>query len=71
MTTQDYMPNHPLEISELKDSDIGRQVTFVHHHGEREFGVLSSWNNKWIFVRFGMGDTAAACDPQQLCWSNP
>lgn len=69
--TGGFMPNYPLTISELTDADKGRNVTFCHHHGTREHGVLSSWNDKYIFVRFGMGSTAAACDPKQLCWSNP
>ncbi len=67
------LPHYTIEISKLTDADIGRQVTFVHAGGTREFGTLHSWNNKQIFVRFGSAPRAkaAACDPQQLSWSHP
>ena len=69
--TGGMLPNYPIKIDELTEDDIGRQVTFVHHHGTREFGILSSWNDRYVFCRFSSGSTAAACDPRQLCWSNP
>ena len=55
-----------MKISDLKDSDVGRNVTYTAHHGEKEHGVISSWNDSYVFVRYGMGSTAAATDPEQL-----
>lgn len=55
-----------MKISDLKPDDVGRNVTYTAHHGEREHGVISSWNDTYVFVRYGMGSTAAATDPDQL-----
>jgi len=55
-----------MDIDELKPQDVGRNVTYTANHGEREHGVISSWNDKYVFVRYGMGSTAAATDPEQL-----
>ena len=57
-----------IPISSLLESDKGRHVIFTHHHGATETGWLSSWNDKYIFVRFTLGSTAAGCDPSQLRW---
>lgn len=58
-----------MKISDLTPSDTGRNVIYTAHHGEREEGVISSWNEKYVFVRYGMGSTAAATDPDQLEFS--
>lgn len=60
-----------IDITKLREADKGRFVIYTAHHGEREEGVLSSWNDKNIFVRYGRGSTAAATDPEQLTWSVP
>lgn len=60
-----------MNISELTDSDKGRHVIYTAHHGERESGVISSWNDRYVFVRYGMGSTAAATDPSQLEFASP
>ena len=56
----------PVEIAALTEADKGRGVIYTAHHGDRERGVLSSWSDKYVFVRFTTGCTAAACDPLQL-----
>ena len=53
-------------IINLTDADKGRGVIFHTNHGTQERGVLSSWNEHFIFARFTSGSTAAACDPRQL-----
>jgi hypothetical protein len=63
------MPDNHIRIEDLTEDDKGRHVAFVHHHGAREYGTLSSWNDQWIFCRFHSGSTAAACDPKQLEWA--
>lgn len=67
--TGGMMPEDPIRISDLTERDKGRGVLFHHHHGATERGVLSSWNDRWVFCRFsagGEGGTAMACDPRQL-----
>lgn len=55
-----------MQISNLTEKDVGRSVTYHPKHGAPEHGILSSWNEKYVFVRYTQGSTAAACDPQQL-----
>lgn len=47
----------------LTESDVGRTVIYV-RPGLAEAGTLSSYRNGLLFVRFTVGDTAAACRPQ-------
>ncbi len=51
-----------IEISKLQDSDIGRNVTYHRDFCNREFGKLSSWNDRFVFVRF-KGPNGEACEP--------
>lgn len=64
------MPANHLRIEDLTAVDEGRGVLFHHRHGGSDRGTLSSWNDHWIFCRFGHGSTAAACDPRQLTWEH-
>ncbi len=57
-----------IEIESLVDADKGRLVTYHPGHGGTEAGVISSWNDKFIFVRYTSGSTAAATDPTDLTW---
>ena len=60
-----------MNINDLKDSDVGRLAIYTAHHGERQEGTISSWNDTYVFVRYGLGSTAVATDPDQLEFSNP
>ena len=60
-----------IKLSDLKETDKGRGVIFHTNHGSLEYGIVSSWNDRYIFVRFTTGSTAAACDPEQLEFTNP
>ena len=58
-----------IDPTELTESDKGRQVIYEVPEGTArrvEFGVISSWNDKYIFVRYTHGDTAAATNPEDL-----
>ena len=59
-----------MEISKLTEADKGRGVIFSTHHGTKERGILSSWNDHYVFARFTSGSTAAACDPEQLVFEH-
>lgn len=59
----------------LDDGDVGRDVTYVPNHaggnaGHRdcERGVITSWNSRFVFVRFGSSATPKACYPFNLVW---
>jgi hypothetical protein len=58
-----------IDVATLDESCKGRGVTYVHRHGRREFGTISSWNETYIFVRFGHGVAAMACYPSDLEWT--
>ena len=70
----------PLSIPELKATDVGRQVQYTSSGGDKvEVGRITSWNDKWIFVRYFMqikptrfarnGCTSEATDPKDLEFS--
>lgn len=45
---------------------VGRLVIFTYLHGESEEGVVTSWNGRYLFVRFGGSTTSQACDPSMV-----
>lgn len=55
---------------EPKSGDEGRGVIYarLNPHRKTERGVISSWNDKYVFVRYTAGSTAAATDPADLEW---
>lgn len=66
-----------IDITKLKEVDKGRQVKYIPRHakGDRnhkdcETGIISSWSNIYIFVRFTTGSTAAGVRPQDLVFEN-
>ena len=54
-----------ITIKELTQNDIGRNVTYHREFCNREFGQLSSWNDKYVFVRF-KGPNGEACEPEDV-----
>jgi hypothetical protein len=69
-----------IDISKLTDADKGRPVTYHSHHS-MEHGRITSWNDKFIFVRYHekidlsslphrrtprTGETSEATDPKDL-----
>lgn len=54
-----------ITISNLTKEDVGRNVTYHREFCKREFGVLSSWNDKYVFVRF-KGPNGEACEPEDV-----
>lgn len=46
---------------------VGRKVVYQGGHlDDRDEGVVTSVNHKYVFARFGGGTTSAACDPASL-----
>jgi hypothetical protein len=58
-----------IPIESLTDADKGRKVVYQKWPiMRRERGVISSWNESVIFVRYGADLTAKATRPEDLEW---
>jgi len=55
-----------IAIASLSESDKGRSVVYTPRVGPREDGVITSWNDRFVFVHYRSGDTAKATDPRDL-----
>ena len=47
-------------------SDIGRRVIYRAQHGIIEYGVITSYNDKYIFVKFNYTEHGIACSYADL-----
>ena len=47
-----------LEKYKLSDKDIRRSVKYI---PSNEIGIISSWSNRFIFVRFSLTGSGQAC----------
>lgn len=54
-----------IDVSKLTESDVGRAMIYRPHHGGIEHGILSSFNDNAVFVRF-LGPNGERCDPRCL-----
>jgi hypothetical protein len=52
------------------EADIGRKVIYEREYCKKEEGVITSFNNKYVFVRYGSGCTSQATDPADLRFIN-
>lgn len=59
-----------IDISTLQDADIDRPVKYETKHGAVEYGLISSWNDKFIFVCYGGSLQAKATPPDQLTYTD-
>ena len=56
---------------EPKQSDIGREMIYrVHSNAEAEKGVITRFNEKYVFVRFGKEETSVVTTRDQLEWKD-
>ena len=51
--------------TELMALDVERRVRYL---PTGTLGKISSWNSLYVFVRFHLGETAAACRPEDLAF---
>lgn len=58
-----------LDISALTAADVGREVYYDGSAG-REFGVISTWNDRFVFVRYGSSNWAQGTLPRLLSFSS-
>ncbi len=58
----------PIEISKLTSSHIGRTVIYTPRHwgGRLEEGVITNFNDRYIFVRYGKESDSKATSPDDL-----
>ena len=57
-----------IKIDNLGPGDIGRNVDYHPKHGRLEHGHLTSWNARYVFVRF-KGPNGEACHPNDVTFS--
>lgn len=55
-----------INIQRLTEADKGRSVIYCPSSGICELGTIRSWNEKFIFVLYTSGNTAASTDPEDL-----
>lgn len=51
------------------EEDVGRQVIYDDDNGTREYGVITSMNTYFVFVRYGPGETSQATKREDLEWA--
>jgi len=52
-----------IDIDKLTHRDKGRRVIYQRPYCPREVGTLTSWSDKYVFVRF-KGPSGEACFPE-------
>lgn len=66
MTTPGPSPEVVRDDAAWWADKVGRRVIFRYHHGEEQHGVVTSTNDRFVFVRFGAATSAESCEPAQL-----
>jgi hypothetical protein len=59
-----------INIEQLTEKDVGRNVTYTDGKKNKEFGHITSWNKKFIFVDYGPRccGRGIATYPKDLTW---
>ena len=57
-----------IDIKKLTKEDIDRNIVYHRKYCKTEEGKLSSWNDKYVFVRF-KGPSGEACDPEDVSFA--
>ncbi|MDR1176919.1 MAG: hypothetical protein LBK83_15775 [Treponema sp.] len=57
-----------IDISKLIEKDKGREVVFD-DGPKREFGIISSWNERFVFVKYNGSQHGKATRPEDLRFS--
>ena len=56
-------------LSTLSEADLGRLVVYTPHTGPTERGIITSWNEEFIFVRYGTNPQGNPTSPHDLVWA--
>lgn len=57
-----------IDIRTLTVADFGRGVVYKPAHGPREDGVITAWNDHFIFVRYRGHEGSNATRAEDLEW---
>jgi hypothetical protein len=58
-----------IEIAKMTEKDNGREVIFDSQERKREFDIISSWNERFIFVKYNGSQQSKATRPEDLRFS--
>lgn len=59
-----------IQIALLDQDRVGQEVVYTDHAGKKEYGVISSWNQSYVFVKYHGGQSSKATGPDRLDWAN-
>jgi hypothetical protein len=57
-----------IDITNLTDTDVGRGVVYIPRTDQPGDGVITSWNDTFIFVRYRGSEQPQATRPVDLEW---
>jgi hypothetical protein len=64
-----------IDIATLTPSDVGRGVVYYRRvvvyfprHDQGEDGIITSWNDTYVFVRYRWSENSQATNPADLEW---
>lgn len=55
-----------IDITKLTDKDVGRSVIYTPGYGPLQDGVITSFNEKFVFVRYRATGGGQATNPKDL-----
>jgi hypothetical protein len=55
----------------LTPADVGRGVVYMPRVGPWEDGIITSYNERYVFVRYRGSETSKATRPLDLDWLKP
>jgi hypothetical protein len=55
-----------IKINQLSENDFDRKVIYRPKAGNVEEGFIVSWNNQYVFVRYGKTPCGIATSPEDL-----
>ena len=57
-----------IDIEKLTKNDIGKKVVYLSANSPAEEGVISTWNNRFIYVTYGDDKHSQGTYPDHLDW---
>ncbi len=58
-----------IKLSDLKEEDIGRTIFYNPRAGFREAGIITRWNDQYVFVQYEGEMQSKATRPEDLKWA--
>ena len=57
-----------INIKDLTEEHKGQKVIYTTDGGTKDEGVITSWNDTWVFVRYGKDVGSKSTRPSDLEW---